>query len=146
MKRWSLQICCSVRAVPEPATTFSAELCDMLMTSALSLNEYHTVIFPYGLLSLVESEELITLMVYLRVGRVDILLHHAVSTGVEHTAIETHHFAAQREPREDDAACETVDELTIVTFIAQSRLDEILLLIARLQRSLAEGVTVLRRA
>ena len=111
----------------------------------LSLDEYHTVIFPYGLLSLVESEELITLMVYLRVGRVDILLHHAVSAGVEHTAIETHHLAAQREPREDDAACETVDELTIVTLIAQSRLDEILLLIARLQRSLAESVTVLRR-
>ena len=60
------------------------------------------------------------LVVDRRIGRVDILLTHALGAGVEQAAAEGHHLAAHGEPGEDDPACETVVELAVLTLAAQS--------------------------
>ena len=66
------------------------------------------------------------LVVDRRIGRVDILLTHALGAGVEQAAAEGHHLAAHGEPGEDDPAGETVVELAVLTLAAQSAGREIL--------------------
>ena len=109
----------------------------------LTLNEDYAVGLPYGLLGLIESEELITLVVNLGVGRVDILLHNTMGARVEHTPVEAHDLAAQTEPRKYDTAGETVNEFTVVALIAQARLDEIFALEASLQGRVGERMPAL---
>ena len=69
-------------------------------------------------------------MVNLGVGRVDILLLDALGTLVEHTGGKADDLAAESNPRENDSAGVSVDEVATVGLVADAGLEEKLCLIA----------------
>ena len=82
----------------------------------IALNHEDTVFLHNGLLGLIDAIELALLVVDIRVGRVDILLCHALRPAVQHTSAKGHHLAANIEPREDGATCIAVYQLSSISF------------------------------
>ena len=75
----------------------------------VALHHVHTVFLGYRLLSLIDAIQLAVLVVNLRVGRVDVLLVHALCARVEQSSAEAHHLSADAYPREDNASGIAVD-------------------------------------
>ena len=76
----------------------------------ISLNHIDTVLTPYGLACLIDAEELMVLMVNIRVGRVDILLLDTLRGLVEFPAAKCDDLSVKPYPWEYGTACKAVGE------------------------------------
>ena len=97
----------------------------------ISFDHIHAVLTGYSFLCLVDAVELLVLVVYFRVWRVDIFLLYALRGGVEFTSSEAHHLSVHSYPGEHHASCIAVYEHVVAfTTVAYSRSHEELVLIA----------------
>ena len=96
----------------------------------LTLDEIDAVELGDSLLGLVDAVEQTGFVVNLGVGRVDILLLNALGTLVKHTGGKADNLAAESNPRENDSAGVSVDEVATVGLVADAGLEEELCLIA----------------
>ena len=110
----------------------------------VALHHVHAVLLGDGALGLIETVQLAVLVVYLRVGRVHVLLLHALRGSIQLAATEAHHLAAYAYPWEDDATGIAVDELAAVVLVADAHLLDVLLLVTLLQRRAGKGVAVVQ--
>ena len=83
-------------------------------------------------------------MINLRVGRVDVFLHHSLCARVEQTSAKAHHLSADAYPGEDDASGIAVDKLATVVLIADACLEYEFLLVAIAQGGGGKRTAVLK--
>ena len=107
---------------------------------SIAFHHIHAVVFGNLLLGLIQTIQLLFLVVDVRVGRVDIFLLHALCTAVEQSAAEGHHLTTHGEPREYDAAGIAVHQRAIVLApITETGLQQELLLVAGLLSRRRQG-------
>ncbi len=80
---------------------------------SISLDHIYAVLFGYGFLCLVDAVELLVLVVYFRIWRVDIFLLYALRGGVEFTSSEAHHLSVHSYPGEHHASGIAVNKLSV---------------------------------
>ena len=74
----------------------------------VALDHEYAVFLHNGLLRLEDAVELALLVIDVAVGRVDVLLCHALGSTVKDTTSKGHHLAANVQPGEDGAAAVAV--------------------------------------
>ena len=93
----------------------------------VALHHIYAVFLCYSTLGLIDTIELAFLMEYIRIGRVDIFLLNTLCGGIKFPTAECHSLTTQAYPRKDDTTTIAVNTSTVLTLIAQPRLQQKLL-------------------
>ena len=95
----------------------------------VALNHIHHILFGYLLLGLENAIEFVGFMIDDGIRRIDVLLIHALGTGIQHTTTERDHLTIDSHPREHRTSTETVIEGAIITLHTQTCIHQIFFII-----------------